>query len=113
MLENKKMIIRPGNITGKIHIYFFVSVMLAGLILAVFMPVIIPGILTEQELSGIKFEFDQSMFYHALIGLAVSFVGALAGIKFLSPSVLVNLIKFILLTFIMLSALVYIAMKGE
>jgi len=110
MLENKTIKVRNSN-TRKTNTYFIIFSILSFVIAFVLIPEFAKYLMAADEEVQMQLTFT-SFWQRGLPGLAAGIVFALFGIKKFDPSLRISLIRFFLITFILLVAIYYLITRS-
>ena len=110
MLENKTIKVRSSKNLKKINIYFAVTTLLIFVISAALVPDLIRYLATEDDAVSIVLSFAM-LWKRGLAGLAGGIIFTLYGIKKFDPALRISLIRFFLITFILLVVMFYLSTR--
>ena len=110
-LENERIVIGKERGLPKIGIIFILSVAIPMAIIFAFGPGLYRCLAASEDIRSLSLVPDENMIYRALAGFLTGIIGSLAGLKFLRSEMILHLIRFFLLTFMLVAAAVYIALR--
>ena len=108
MLENKTIKVRNSKNILKINIYYIIFSMLTFATALILIPEFVKYLLAiEDEEAEMLLTFNM-IWQRGLPGLAAGIIFSLFGIKKFDPGLRISLIRFFLITFILLVAILYL-----
>jgi hypothetical protein len=110
-LENKKIIVRKSSIPVMTKIISVMVILLIVITAAIYFPAVYQFYADDKEFCPLAILSGRDSMFRGLAGLVNGLILSFLGIKFIRPETLVLLIRFFLITFILLLSIFYFSMK--